>query len=457
MTQVASNSRLFAAALPLLVAGCADAPTSRLPSETVTLSRAQVQALVSEARRIPRGIEDSFLDADERTGGFGGFLVDSSGVPFVWATRATGGFSVAEQLPPAIREAITADRLEGATRLEAEYRFSELVAYQVLAAKALRSEPSLVATDADERANRLRVVLSDMKRADHVFASLEGVGVPRGAVLLERGERSIAAATLRDRVRPTRGGLQVKTRRIGWWGTSDLTCTLGFNVTLAANSQRYALYNSHCTGTLDGNTGATVYQRNVVSGDVVGSVEINPTWTVTDPLCGTTIVCRYADAALVRYSLGASNTPSRIIYPCNFSSNPTLPGTVNTCGQTATVDNAATVFPWVGQPLQKVGRTSGWTVGLVIATCVNEITDHFEPGNPLPTSTMSLCSDQVSAFADGGDSGGPVFYHPTLIGASVVAPMGILHSYSNSPSGSPRTYRFSRRQLIEYELGSLVF
>lgn len=459
MTKLLSSRLLLAAAVPLLTASCADAPTSRPRSGSVTLSRAQVQTLVSQARRIPRGVEDSFLDADERTGGFGGFFVDSSGAPFVWATRASGNFSVAEQLPPAIRAAISPDRLERATRLEAAYRFTELVAYQELAVSALRSEPSLVATDADERVNRLRVVLTDMKYADNVFASLEAAGVPRGAVLLERGERAFAAASLRDKVRPTGGGLQVRTRRVGWYGTLDYTCTLGFNVTLASNSQRYALYNSHCTGSLDGATGVVVYQRQVDSRDVIGSVEINPAWTLTDPLCGTTATCRYSDAALVRSSLGASSTPSKIIYPCSWSANPTLPGTVDRCGATATVDNAATVFPWVGQILQKVGRTSGWTVGSVLSTCVYRVSNFIEAGNTNYTPNMSLCSDEVSAYADLMDSGSPVFYHPTLIGGAVVAPMGILRTViaDFSTPGSVRSYLFSRRQMIELDVGNLIF
>jgi len=66
----------------------------------------------------------------------------------------------------------------------------------------------------------------------------------------------------------------------------------------------------------------------------------------------------------------------------------------------------------------------------------------------------------VSAYADGGDSGGPVFFHATTIGASVVAPIGLLHSYivdTVAVGHYPRSYFFSRRQMIELDFGTVVF
>ena len=225
-----------------------------------------------------------------------------------------------------------------------------------------------------------------------------------------------------------------------------------------SNGQRYALITSHCTFDFDGEVGSTAYQRNVDSRDVIGSVEVNPAWNVVHPMCGDTARCRYSDAALVRYTLAANDTPDRVIYPCSYSANPGVPGTIGTCGQTATVDDAATVFPSVGQPLQKVGRTTGWTVGLVIATCVYQPASYEEAGNPNRVNGIALCADRVAANAGLGDSGAPVFYHPTLIGAAVVAPMGVLFAVSGSAVPLNETYyAFSRRQSIEAELGALIF
>lgn len=445
-------------ALLLMATGCADSPTARSSGDAGRLTTDQVRSLVGEARRFPRGIEDSFLEADERTGGFGGFFVDSSGVPFVWETTAALAFDLSEQLPTAIRNVIGTSRLQTARRLIARYRFTELVAYQIVSIKVLSDVSSLVAVDADERLNRLRVELSDFRDAAAVLAKLSEAGVPTDAVVLTRGYHMHATATLQDKLRPTGGGAQIRINNTFFNGSYAPACSLGFNVVGVSNGQRYALSNSHCTSDFDGEVGSTAYQRNVDNRDVIGSVEVNPAWNVTDPLCGDVARCRYSDAALVRYTLAANNTPDRVIYPCSYSANPGVPGTIGTCGQSATVDDAATVLPWVGQPLQKVGRTTGWTVGLVTATCLYQPTLYLEAGNPNYFSGILLCSDRVAANAGGGDSGAPVFYHPTLIGAAVVAPMGVLFGVAGSlVPPNEKYYAFSRRQLIEAELGALIF
>ena len=397
-------------ALLLMATGCADSPTARSSGDAGQLTTDQVRSLVGEARRFPRGIEDSFLEADERTRGFGGFFVDSSGVPSVWVTTAALAFDLSEQLPTAIRDVIGTSRLKTARRLIATYRFTELVAYQIVAIRVLSDVSSLVAVDADERLNRLRVELSDLRDAAAVLAKLSEAGVPTDAVVLTRGYHMHAAATLRDKRRPTGGGVQIIINNTFFGGSFARACSLGFNVVSVSNGQRYALTNSHCTGDFDGEVGSTAYQRNVDSRDVIGSVEVNPAWNVVHPMCGDTARCRYSDAALVRYTLAANDTPDRVIYPCSYSANPGVPGTIGTCGQTATVDDAATVFPWVGQPLQKVGRTTGWTVGLVIATCVYQPASYEEAGNPNRVNGIALCADRVAANAGGGDSGAPVFY-----------------------------------------------
>jgi hypothetical protein len=60
-----------------------------------------------------------------------------------------------------------------------------------------------------------------------------------------------------------------------------------------------------------------------------------------------------------------------------------------------------TSFPVVGETLNKVGRTTGRTQGVVSATCVNT--------NVTGTNITLLCQDFVNAGVAGGDSGSPVF------------------------------------------------
>jgi hypothetical protein len=55
----------------------------------------------------------------------------------------------------------------------------------------------------------------------------------------------------------------------------------------------------------------------------------------------------------------------------------------------------------VGQKLSHVGRTTGWTSGPVLRTCVDV--------NITASEITQLCQDYVDAYVAGGDSGSPMF------------------------------------------------
>ena len=61
----------------------------------------------------------------------------------------------------------------------------------------------------------------------------------------------------------------------------------------------------------------------------------------------------------------------------------------------------------VGQTVNKVGRTTGWTQGLVTNTCVNT--------GVSGSNIVQLCQTFVSAGVGGGDSGSPVFRGTTSV------------------------------------------
>ena len=104
--------------------------------------------------------------------------------------------------------------------------------------------------------------------------------------------------------------------------------------------------------------------------------------------------------------------------------------------------------PIVGQTLNKVGRTTGWTRGTVSATCVNT--------NVFGTNITQLCQGFVNAGVAGGDSGSPVFrvtnapasgdvsLYGILWGGTsagtlfVFSPIGSVNSASNGPPSSGR-------------------
>lgn len=440
----------------LFASACSDAPPTGAGNEVPVGFATRRASLLAEAQKHPRGIEDEMINLDIRIGGFGGFYRDSSGTFVAFTTEQSNEPLVRAELGALVgRLGLAQDAGGGIEIRVAKHRFSDLIAYQQLAAEVLRGPRSAAWTDADERLNAVRIGLYDLRQRDEVEGLLRRAGVPPEALVIEQGRAEQAATTLRDKFRPTGGGIQVKT----FDGLNHLwTCTLGFNVTSASSGARYMLYNSHCTGDITGGTGRSVYQKDFVSGDLMGTVSVNPAWqTLLDPACGGVANCRYSDAALVSQSLSISNTPKRLIAPCGYSTNPTQPGTItyaSWCGFIFSLADGATVLPYVGQGLQKIGRTSGWTVGLVTETCVNIDAD-FE-GQPVRV----LCADRVGAYADLADSGSPVFFAAPGLPSNTVAPMGVLFSVKlddTTQSPSPRSFSFSRRQMIQLDLGTLVF
>ena len=94
----------------------------------------------------------------------------------------------------------------------------------------------------------------------------------------------------------------------------------------------------------------------------------------------------------------------------------------------------------VGNVVNKVGRTTGWSQGSVTNTCVNT--------NVSGTNITQICQNFVSATVGSGDSGSPVFQ---IISGNDVRLVGILWGGSGSQS-----LVFSPLSQVEQELGALA-
>lgn len=146
----------------------------------------------------------------------------------------------------------------------------------------------------------------------------------------------------------------------------------------------------------------TVYHQPSVSGTTnrIGQEIRDPVY-FTGGACPAGRRCRYSDSAFARvpHPSGPAVSVSR-----GFIARPT---SVNTGALTINHTTphfrvvAETSRPVVGETLNKVGRTTGWTRGTVPATCVNI--------NVAGTNITQLCQDFVNARVAGGDSGSPVF------------------------------------------------
>jgi len=284
--------------------------------------------------------------------------------------------------------------------LAADYDFATLHALHRTVTPVL-GVGGVVFTSTDEKANRVRIAVENPAAAASVEHALAMLNVDRAMVVISEHEPIEVMQTLQSRVRPVGGGLQIVWPRGGQW----FVCTLGFNVRSpeAPNVQGF-ITNSHCT-TSEYGTGpvGTDYWQSLPpalggGADHFVGTEVHDLPTFTGGSCPAGRQCRWSDAAGVRYASGVDNLLGLVYRP--------LPGgslTIDPANPTLTI-TAERAFPFVGDQMNKVGRTTGWSQGPVTQSCVNTNVG----GTSIPNLTL-LCQEHVSATVAGGDSGSPVF------------------------------------------------
>jgi hypothetical protein len=287
--------------------------------------------------------------------------------------------------------------------------------------------PQTVFASYDEGAGVMVFGVENPNAGRGVQMSLTQRGVPASAYRIEVTEPIHFAATLRERHRPTVGGLQIH------W--SNYVCTLGFNVAHSAGSS--FITNSHCT-TNQGSTGTTQYFQPA------SSVDSNPIAIEADDpsyfkggACSRGKNCRYSDSSRALYTAGTQFTVGEIAR----TSGPNN-GSLEVVGAFTITDqdNSSTHFSGT---MNKVGRTTGWGRGNVTNTCATV--------NVSGTSIQLLCQTLVqqsgAVISQGGDSGSPVF---TVTSSNNVRLVGIL--WGGNSSGD--LFVFSPLKNIQDELGA---
>jgi hypothetical protein len=287
----------------------------------------------------------------------------------------------------------------------------------------------VVFTDADETTGRLVVGVLDRGVEGLIRARLPMLGIAPQSVDVVETQAIFQVATLRDKVRPVVGGLQIR--------FSQYLCSLGFNA--MRNGVAGFVTASHCSDR---------------QGSVDGTLYYQPLDPVSDQFIGTEI----ADAPFFR---NANDCP--VGRKCRFSDSNfsdgdntvafTLGEIAKTTGPNATGPNSLTINgPFtitgeggdaVGQKVNKVGRTTGWTQGTLTRTCV----DTGVSGSNIVLLCQSFVESNVQLVA-GGDSGSPVF---RITSGDNVTLLGNL--WGGNSSGT--LFVYSPIANIESELGTL--
>lgn len=207
----------------------------------------------------------------------------------------------------------------------------------------------------------------------------------------------LLGSSLTDSKRPAPGGMEVGIPQFG-------ACTLGFNLFAWIDGQpssaRYFITNSHCfapnEGTIGFQDGWDVKQNFL--GQRIGFKAADTWWPFTpgnNVNCPTGTQypnqnrkCRYADAALVRHELPGNSAHGQIAWP-----------SIGTTQFTSTVTITGMDYPYQGQTVNMVGKSSGRRSGTVQNTCVTVLYLQI---------WGQMCQVGANYSSADGDSGAPV-------------------------------------------------
>lgn len=417
---------------------------ARQPELIEAMAREEVAA--ATAGRIGRGIEDDILRLQDQVAGIGGLFYDPDRRSM---TVLVAGDGQRDQAAAAVRSLLPASQLDGLVGMEdvqvivetATYPFSYLVAWRHLLLSAAVNLDGFYSIDADERTNRVVVGVADVATVEAVEQIREELGLPQDGVSVRIETPVTGSASLRDRFRPTGGGIQVQ-------NTTSANCSHGWTVTTSLGDLGF-LTAGHCvSGNITaGNLGENFYQAVTGGSNLVGPVTLNQPWNLSGcwdpgpPPVPWTGACTKADVMFVK-----SGTAAKKVAHTPGPSINNAPGTLTFHGWWTSIGGISPSF--VGLGVDKVGRTTGWTRGAITATCKDI---KLSVGSVVYIVT---CAGEVGGASVGlGDSGGPVFAQATSY-THTLRPLGILFggTNGNGTCTSSCRYFFNNWQQMNYHL-----
>jgi len=314
--------------------------------------------------------------------------------------------------------------------LPGRYAWQDLERWTAQATPEALAVPGAVFSDADEAGNRVHIGAENATAASRVRAVVARLGIPAAAVKVEIVKPIRQVATLRGSVRPVVAGVQIN--------FPGFLCSLGFNAT--RNGVTGFVTASHCTNTQGGVESTPYWQpAQTTKPTQIATETVDPVYRSTLSGCPVKRTCRRSDAAFAKYINGTTSTLGSIAKTATTSSSD-----LTIAGHWAITSNAASSSFTVGQTMNKVGRTTGWSRGKVTATCATV--------NVSSSPVTQICQTIVRANVRGGDSGSPVF---SVTSGSNVRLTGVLWGGGTDETGAT-VFVFSPFANITGEVGGLT-
>src|SRR5438445_839077 len=352
---------------------------------TLTLTSTTIPAYSNTPQthsRAAKGLDDMFDDVATSVPGFGGMYLDGNTLKVyltdpaqkVMAEHAIGAVFGAARIPAG-----------GVQTLKGTYGFHQLHAWYNHIGAVFNIQ-GVVYKYIDENANILTVAVENQGLVASVQTEVSTTGVPQSAVNIVTADPIYTQVTLQDQVRPIQGGLQIQ--------FSNFLCSISYNAVRGGVAGFVTA--SHCTDIQGGVEGTLYYQPLTASNTFIGTEIADPTYTkATCTAAGVkgNHVCRYSDTSFEQLASGVQQTVGAIEQTDTVNT-----GSLTIAGNFRVVSEGPSL---VGQTVNKVGRTTGWSQGQVTNTCVNT--------GVSGSKIVQLCQDWVSATVGPGDSGSGVF------------------------------------------------
>lgn len=405
----------------LAACGTSDAPVS--PEAGDGAAERPATPVGGGGRQLVTPDDELARIAREEIPGFAGYYLAPDGRPIVRlvnsAQRARAEAYLSTEIAKS-RVGRNARAFQRISFLGATYDFDQLKGWSD-ALHPMLDRGDVFLIDVDEVNNRVLVGVQDLNATAAVRAEAARLGVPQDALEARVQPKPEVRATVRDRFTTVVGGIQI--------AFGQYVCTQGFNARRVSNNQNIFVTNSHCTTVQNANDGATIYQNTNAAGNAIG-VEVADRGNYACAGAGTS--CRRADAAYISHN-GTRTIGQGGIARTNWTTGSAAPLTV--IGEFDIVARYTGTLP-VGTYLDKTGRTSGSTYGLVTNSCV--------------TIGSLRCQDISKVWSQGGDSGSPVYVY---LSDNDVQLVGVMWG---GPGSDYTTTYSSRLSGIEQDLGALT-